>query len=137
MKKYRLYFIVLILIVILVFFLCNKLVFKTTHQINDNEYSFGDETAYLLNASVVNFSSVLAASKNVQTAIDEVYDENLNPIGVARHPEEIIKLKGGNISGNRNYFKWAILGLFVGTFITVGIYVFIYILSWWLMGIPR
>ena len=25
--------------------------------------------------------------------IDEVYDEALNPIGVARHPEEVIKLK--------------------------------------------
>ena len=25
--------------------------------------------------------------------IDEVYDSDMNPIGVARHPEEVIKLK--------------------------------------------
>ena len=25
--------------------------------------------------------------------IDEVYDDDMNPIGVARHPEEVIKLK--------------------------------------------
>ncbi|MGN1000963.1 MAG: U32 family peptidase [Bacilli bacterium] len=29
----------------------------------------------------------------ISFTIDEVYDEELNPIGVARHPEEVIKLK--------------------------------------------
>ena len=29
----------------------------------------------------------------ISFSIDEVYDEELNPIGVARHPEEVIKLK--------------------------------------------
>ena len=33
------------------------------------------------------------SGKTYTFVIDEVYDENLNRIGVARHPEEIIKIK--------------------------------------------
>ena len=43
--------------------------------------------------------------------IDEVYDENMNKIGTARHPEEIIKLK---LNTNINVVKYSMLRIKVG-----------------------
>ena len=40
--------------------------------------------------------------------IDEVYDENMNKIGTARHPEEIIKLNHGRTkfyNANKNHTR--------------------------------
>ena len=43
--------------------------------------------------------------------IDEVYDENMNKIGTARHPEEIIKLK---LNTNIDVVKYSMLRIKVG-----------------------
>ena len=64
-----------------------KPVTNTVNPVNSMEVNF----------SVVNFENGVVnevkLDYTISFVIDEIYDESMNPIGVARHPEEVLNIK--------------------------------------------
>lgn len=82
MNKKKLIFIIILVVSIII--LCLFLLLNNQKRLNNSEYidpGFGDINNYLYNSAVVNFNYANMASKNVQTALDEIYTSIIGGCG--------------------------------------------------------